>query len=278
MNAKQLLDAQDLEPKKSLGQNFLHDPRALTKIVEAAGVQPGETVLEVGPGTGALTRYLAQAAAHVICIEIDGRLIPILRDQFADRPQVQIVEADILKIDPAAAVEYEPYVVVANLPYYITSAILRHVLEQQHKPRRIVVTVQQEVAERVVAKPDDMSILAVSVQYYGTPKIVARIGSASFWPRPDVASAVLQIDVHPESHFDVPNDQAFFAVVRAGFGQKRKQLKNAMGAGLDITHQQAGEIITAAGVDPTRRAETLTLDEWAAVTRVAAAMGVTSTE
>jgi 16S rRNA (adenine1518-N6/adenine1519-N6)-dimethyltransferase len=270
MNPKYLLDMFEVTPKKSLGQNFLHDPNALEKIVVTADLMPGDTVLEVGPGTGTLTVALAQSRANVIAVEIDDRLLPILRQQLSDYPSVRLVQADILETDIGELVGTGEYTVVANLPYYITSAILRHLLEARHKPKRLVVTVQQEVAERLIAHPGDMSLLAVSVLFYGQPTIATRLNPAAFWPRPDVASAVVRIDVHERSPVDVPDEELFFRVVRAGFGQKRKQIKNAMGAGLGLSHAQAGELLEEAGVDPTRRAETLALDEWAAITRVVA--------
>ena len=273
MNPKYLLDTFEVAPKKSLGQNFLHDPNALEKIVDTADLMPGDTVLEVGPGTGALTVALAQSRARVIAVEIDERLLPILHQQLSDFPDVQIVHADILETSAEELVGDKQYVVVANLPYYITSAILRHLLEGPHKPKRLVLTVQQEVAERLIAKPDDMSLLAVSVQFYGKPSIVTRLSPAAFWPRPDVASAVVRIEVYEQPPVDVPSEALFFKVVKAGFGQKRKQLKNSVGAGLGITHADASAILTEAGVDPTRRAETLTLEEWAAITRVVVAHG-----
>lgn len=268
MNPKYLLDTFNIDPKKSLGQNFLHDPQALEKIVATADIAPDDTVLEVGPGTGALTVHLAQSAARVIAVEIDDRLIPVLEKQLCDFSNVQILHADILKTDVQALVGDGDYVVVANLPYYITSAILRHLLELPHKPRRLVLTVQQEVAERLIAPPGDMSLLAVSVLFYGKPQIVTRLGPAAFWPRPDVTSAVVRIDVYDRPPVDVPNVDLFFKVVKAGFGQKRKQLRNAIGAGLGLSHPQAGTLLEAAGVDPARRAETLTLPEWANLTRI----------
>jgi 16S rRNA (adenine1518-N6/adenine1519-N6)-dimethyltransferase len=270
MNPKYLLDMFQVTPKKSLGQNFLHDPNALEKIVVTADLMPGDTVLEIGPGTGTLTVALAQSRANVIAVEIDERLLPILRQQLSDYPSVRLIHADILETDIGELVGADEYTVVANLPYYITSAILRHLLEARRKPKRLVVTVQQEVAERLIAKPGDMSLLTVSVLFYGQPTIATRLNPAAFWPRPDVASAVVQIDVHEQPPVDVPAEVLFFRVVRAGFGQKRKQLKNAMGAGLGLSHAQAGALLEAASVDPTRRAETLTLDEWAAITRVVA--------
>jgi len=162
------------------------------------------------------------------------------------------------------------FVVVANLPYYITSAILRHLLEPYRRPRRLVVTVQEEVADRLVALPGDMSLLAVSVQFYGKPQIATRLNPAVFWPRPDVGSAVVRIDTYDNPPVDVPDAKTFFRVVRAGFGQKRKQLKNSLGGGLGIKAKVAGEMLEQAGIDPTRRAETLSLEEWAALTRTVA--------
>lgn len=268
MNPKYLMDTFNLDPKKSLGQNFLHDPNALEKIVQTAGITAQDTVLEIGPGTGALTVYLAQTAAQVIAVEIDDRLLPILKQQLCDFGNVQIVHADILDIDVNDLVDDQDFVVVANLPYYITSAILRHLLEGPHKPRRLVLTVQLEVAERLLAAPGDLSLLAISVLFYGQPRIVTKLSPAAFWPRPDVASAVVRIDVHDQPPVDVPSEDLFFKVVKAGFGQKRKQLRNSIGAGLGISHPQAGAILETAGIDPMRRAETLTLEEWASLTRV----------
>ncbi len=270
MNPKYLLDTFDVDPKKSLGQNFLHDPNALEKIVDTAELMPEDTVLEVGPGTGALTVFLAQSAARVIAVEIDERLLPILQHQLGDFNNVEIVHADILETSVDQLVGPGDFVVVANLPYYITSAILRHLLEPAHKPRRLVLTVQQEVAERLIARPGDLSLLAISVLFYGKPSIVTRLNPAAFWPRPDVGSAVVRIDVYEQPPVDVPGEELFFKVVRAGFGQKRKQIKNSIGAGLGITHAGSAAILETAGVDPTRRAETLTLDEWAAISRVVA--------
>jgi 16S rRNA (adenine1518-N6/adenine1519-N6)-dimethyltransferase len=271
MNPKYLMDTFEVVPKKSLGQNFLHDPNALEKIVETADLMPGDLVLEVGPGTGTLTVALAQSRAQVVAVEIDERLIPILQQQLADFPDVRIVHADILETEIADLVGNDDYTVVANLPYYITSAILRHLLETPHKPRRLVLTVQQEVAERLTARPGDMSLLTISVLFYGKPSIITRLNPAAFWPRPDVASAVVRIDVYEQPPVDVPSEELFFKVVRAGFGQKRKQLKNSLGAGLGLSHAEAGALLQEAGIDPARRAETLTLAEWAAITRVVAA-------
>jgi 16S rRNA (adenine1518-N6/adenine1519-N6)-dimethyltransferase len=175
-----------------------------------------------------------------------------------------------MTVDVPALMGPEPFTVVANLPYYITSAILRALLEAPRRPRRLVLTVQQEVADRLTAAPGDLSLLAVSVQFYGQPRAIMRINPASFWPRPDVDSAVVRIDVYDRPPVDVPDERAFFRVVRAGFSQKRKQLKNALGAGLGLNGAAAAALLERAGVDPRRRAETLTLAEWGALARAAA--------
>ncbi len=270
MNDRQFLDGRGIAPKKSLGQNFLHDPYTLEKIVALAELPPGATVLEIGPGTGNLTRALARAAGRVIAVEVDDRLIPLLQAAFADQPHVEIVHGDILTLDLAGRLGDTPYILVANLPYYITSAILRHVFEGMPRPQRVVVTVQREVAERLVATPGDMSLLAVSVQFYGQPRIALRLGAGAFWPRPDVDSAVVRIDVYERPPVDVADEALFFRVVRAGFGQKRKQLRNAISAGLGLDKAAADALLRAAGIDPQRRAETLSLEEWAALARAVA--------
>lgn len=270
-NPKALLEQYDLSPKKSLGQNFLHDPNALEKIVAVAELMPTDTVVEIGPGTGALTEVLAQRARHVIAIELDDRMKPVLEEQLAPYNNVVLVFDDILKVDVLQLVGTKDFVVVANVPYYITSAILKHLLETHRRPRRLVLTMQLEVAERIVAPVGDLSLLAVSVQFFGKAQIMTRLNPAVFWPRPDVASAVLKIDTYDKPPVDVPDVDSFFNVVRAGFSQKRKQLKNALGAGLHLDNAEAESLIEQAGLDARRRAETLSLAEWAALTRVVVA-------
>ncbi|MCC6615042.1 MAG: ribosomal RNA small subunit methyltransferase A [Anaerolineae bacterium] len=267
MNPKTMLEAHGLEPRKSLGQNFLHDPNVLEKIVASADLTPGTTVLEIGAGTGALTDVLARHAGRVLALEVDERLEPILRDRLGIYDNVQLEFADVLQTDVATLMGDQPYVVVANVPYYITSAILRHLLEAPNRPRRLVMTVQLEVAERIIARPGDMSLLAVSVQYYTRPKIVMRLNPAVFYPRPDVTSAVIRLDAHSEPPVQVPDEASLFAVVRAGFSQKRKQLKNTLAAGLRLSNDEAVALLDRAEIDPRRRAETLSLEEWAAITR-----------
>ncbi len=262
MNPKALLDHYHIHPKRSLGQNFVQDPSALDKIVDAAELAPGATVLEIGPGTGALTERLAHSVRRVIAVELDTRLEPILKAALGHLPNVEIVFGDILETNVPALVGDEAYVVVANVPYYITSAILRSLLESPKPPRRIVLTVQLEVAERLVAQPGDMSLLAISAQFYAKTQIAGRLKAAIFWPRPEVDSAIVRLDTYDRPLVDVPSEQAFFRMVRAGFSQKRKQLKNSLGA-------EGAALLERAGIDPRRRAETLSLEEWAALTRAA---------
>lgn len=268
MTDRPAADPSAFAPKKSLGQNFLRDPHLLEKIVELADVPAGGTVLEIGAGTGALTRALAKQAGRVLAVEVDDRLIPSLQQTFADQPHVEIIHGDILTLDLSERLRDAPYLIVANLPYYITSAILRHIFEHLPRPQRVVVTVQREVAERLIAGPGDMSLLAVSVQFYGQPRIVLRLKPAAFWPPPEVESAVVRIDVYEHPPVDVPDEALFFRVVRAGFGQKRKQLRNALSAGLRLDKESTEALLRGAGIDPQRRAETLSLDEWAALARL----------
>jgi len=273
-----ILRAYGLHPRKALGQHFLVDRDALAAIVAAADLAPTDTVLEVGAGVGILTAALAERAGRVVAVELDDDLQVALRGLFALQPRVEIVAADILRVDPAALLGLPPgaggrqagYKVVANLPYNITSAVLRHLLEAPVRPERLVVMVQQEVAQRLLAQPGDMSVLAVSVQLYAAPSLVTLVPAASFHPPPKVDSAVIRLDVHLQPPVDVPDVDRFFRVVRAGFGQKRKQLKNSLAHGLQLDGPTTAAILAAAGVDGTRRAETLSQAEWAALTRVAA--------
>jgi 16S rRNA (adenine1518-N6/adenine1519-N6)-dimethyltransferase len=249
--------------RKRFGQHFLADPNLLHKIVRAADVQASDTVLEIGPGLGDLTHALSQAAARVVAVEVDRDLTARLREQFADS-NVKILEGDILQQPPdmwlAQAQCAPPYLVVANLPYYITSAILRYLLEARVPPTRLVVMVQREVAQQIMARAPHSNLLAVSVQFYGTPRIVADVPAGAFRPPPKVDSAVVRIDVNAAAPTIAP--KIFFQVVRAGFGARRKQLHNALEHGLKISRAQVQSLLNRAGIAPIRRAETLTLEEW----------------
>jgi 16S rRNA (adenine1518-N6/adenine1519-N6)-dimethyltransferase len=269
MKVHELLRQWQIQPSKSLGQNFLVEPVILERIVDAAELSCQDTVLEIGAGLGTLTEYLAQQAGHVVAVEIDKHLLPILRSVMRPLENVTIVEGDILALQPSDLIDVpsERYQVVANLPYYITSAVLRHLLESDLKPQRMVLTVQREVADRITAEPGDMSLLAVSVQFYGSPQTLFRIKPGSFYPSPSVESAVLRIDVHPRPTVEVPDGETFFRVVRAGFAQRRKQLHNTLSASLQLSSDEVSARMEDVGIDSRRRAQTLSLEEWGAVTR-----------
>jgi 16S rRNA (adenine1518-N6/adenine1519-N6)-dimethyltransferase len=266
LNAANILRSHGLRADKSLGQNFLQDSYALEQITAAAEILPTDTVLEVGPGLGALTRHLAVAAKQVIAVELDGRLLPPLREVLTGYTNVEIVHGDMLNLAPADIVPATDYLVVANIPYYITSALLRHLLETTPRPRRVVLTVQKEVAARICAAPGDMSLLALSVQVYGQPRVVATVPADAFYPAPKVDSAVIRIDLSPAPFIPYTLLDSFFALAKAGFSQKRKTLRNSVSAGMRKSPAETEAMLRAAGIDPMRRAETLSLEEWRELT------------
>lgn len=257
MHPKNIFQHYHIHPKKSLGQNFLFDEHVLRRIVAAANVTETDRVLEIGPGLGALTDVLAQTAVSVTAVELDQRFFPILEAQLAPFNNVNLIHGDILDQSPSDLFN-QPYKVVANVPYYITGAILRHLLSATHKPTCMVMTVQKEVAERITAVPPKMSLLAVSVQYYGQAQIVDTIKAGAFWPRPDVDSAVIRIDLTNQSLAD---EKTFFRVTKVGFSQKRKQLKNNLKQ-LGLSAQRVATLLENAAIDGRRRAQTLTIAEW----------------
>ena len=257
-----LLRKYGLRPDHSLGQNFLVDQAGLEKVVSAARLAGGEDVLEIGSGLGNLTRLLAAIARKVVAVEIDNQLIPPLKEVLGELPNVRIVTGDILKLDPTELMESGSYRVVANIPYYITSALIRHLLETRIPPKSLVLTVQREVAERICATPDKMSLLALSVQVYGHPTIVARLPAGAFYPPPKVDSAVIRVEVYPNPGMHPKQLDLFFRLAKAGFSQKRKTLRNTLRGGMGWSKEQSEAILTRAGIDPSRRAETLSLQEW----------------
>ena len=262
LNIPGLLKQFGLRPSKSLGQNFLLDDRAMQDIVHAANIQLTDEVLEIGPGLGNLTRYLALAAHRIIAVELDKGLFPALEKVVAPYKNVRLVQGDILRLDPAGLMEKPDYLVVANIPYYITSAVIRHLLESGGHPRRLVLTMQEQVAERICARPGKMSLLSLSVQVFGNPQIVTYIPAEAFFPAPKVDSAVLRVEILPEPVIPPASLDNFFTLIKAGFSQKRKTLRNSLSGGLGIAPIQAENKLAAAGIDPMRRAETLSLEEW----------------
>jgi len=277
---KRLLHRFDLQARKGLGQHFLIDEEVLKLITSAAELVPTDIVIEIGPGLGVLTKELAGQAGWVVTVELDDKLAAILNQTLASFNNVTIINEDILSIDPAALLrEHKPrfppaisspfsYKVVANLPYYITSPVLRHFLEASVKPQAMVVMVQKEVAEAIVAEPGQMSLLSISVQFYGEPRIISYVPARCFYPAPEVDSAILQIRLHPQPAVVVTDKKSFFGLVRAGFSASRKQIVNSLAQGLGISKAEVLALLQEARIVPQRRAETLTLDEWGQLWRV----------
>jgi 16S rRNA (adenine1518-N6/adenine1519-N6)-dimethyltransferase len=261
--------------KKGLGQNFLVSQGAVRMIMAAAEVGPQDTVVEVGPGLGVLTKELVAAAGKVVAVELDRELAQALGGELASAANLTILCADAREVIPRKLTGGAPYKLVANLPYYAASPILRHFLESDHPPRRAVVMVQREVAKNMTAQPGQMSLMSVGVQVYGKPRIVGYVPPGAFYPRPKVTSAVVRIDVYPRPAVDLDDRRAFFEVMRAGFSAPRKQLRNALSHGLGVPPEEGEALLAATGVDPRRRAETLTLDEWGALYRTAQERGLT---
>jgi 16S rRNA (adenine1518-N6/adenine1519-N6)-dimethyltransferase len=250
-----------LTPSKALGQNFLHDQGIVRRIADNAGIEPDDTVLEIGPGLGILTEQLASRAKRVVAVELDDRLAEYLPTVLPSN--VELVHADALEIDPAALAGPD-YLVVSNLPYSVGNAILRRILEAVPPPRILTVMVQREVAERIAAAPPEMSLLAVGVQFYGKPKILFRVGGGAFIPAPRVESDVLRIETQPPP-LPVDEHSAFFRVVQAGFAQRRKQLGNTLSTGLLIERATILDALNEAGIASAERAERLTVDDWVRV-------------
>jgi 16S rRNA (adenine1518-N6/adenine1519-N6)-dimethyltransferase len=197
-----------------------------------------------------------------VAVELDEKLLKVLGDMLGSYKNVDIIHADILELDLGELFNRPGYLVVANIPYYITSALLRHLLETNQKPSRLVLTVQKEVAERICATPGKYSLLALSVQVYGEPRVAARIPAGAFYPVPKVDSAVVRVDIYPQPLIPPEKLDAFFRLAKAGFSQKRKTLRNALAGGMGWGKEKAWEILHAAGIDPQRRAQTLSIEEW----------------
>ena len=253
-----------ITPKKSLGQNFLINSRILDKIAEAAEISKKDTVLEVGPGDGNLTQKLAQKAKKVIAVEKDRRLIDSLKEKFKDT-NVEIIEADILKLKIETLIEnlklrIENYKVVGNIPYYITSKLIRTIFEDWPKPKLVVLTIQKEVAQRITAKPPRMNLLALSVQFFAEPKIISYVSKENFRPVPKVDSALLRIKLR-RAQQSKEFTERFFKIARAGFSQKRKFLISNL-KGLGANKNELALIFKELGINQKSRAEELVLEDW----------------
>lgn len=266
LNIFPLLKRYGIKPKKSLGQNFLIEPAGLNKVVVAAELTKDDEVLEIGAGLGSLTYLLAQTSRQVVAVEIDKAMLPPLRQALAEFENVRVIGGDILELKPDELMQGQDYVVVANIPYYISSAIIRHLMAASKRPKRVVLTVQKEVAERVLARDGKMSLLSLSVQLFGQVSMAGVIPAGSFLPTPEVDSAVLKVELYSQPLVPLDQQEAFFKLAHAGFGQKRKTLRNSLSAGLALTASQVETLLHEGGIDPKRRAETLSILEWKRLT------------
>jgi len=266
-----------VQPLKRLGQNFLTDKTALKKVITAAELKPTDIILEIGPGTGILTQELAKRVKRVIAIEKDKRMVDILREEMKDFRNVEFINDDVLKI-----INYKlfknlkleirnSYKIVGNLPFYLTAPVIRKFLEGKNPPKEMILIIQKEVAQRICAKPPDMNLLAVAVQFYAKPKIISYISKKSFWPQPKVDAAIIKIPRFPKSQIydwiSETNKSLFFKIVKAGFSQPRKQLINNLSKKLKINKDKVKNWLLENGVPPTQRAETLTVEDWIKLAR-----------
>jgi len=257
----------DLKPNKLLGQNFLVDKNILKKIIDAANLSPDDLVLEVGPGTGVLTEGLVRHAGCVIAVEKDKSLAAALKVKFSGTKNLKIIEDDILEFIKQGEVTTEQdYRVIANIPYYLTSHLIRLLLESTNPPKEMILMIQKEVAQRICAAPPKMTLLAVATQFYAQPKIIASVSKNSFWPAPKVDSAIIKITPHQNFSGQV-DPKIFFQVVRAGFAHPRKQLGGNLSGGLKIKKDQVSETLAKAKIKNSQRAETLTIEDWLKISK-----------
>lgn len=275
-NTIEILKKYNFRFQKKYGQNFLIDTHVLDKIIASAGITQEDFVLEIGPGIGTMTQYLCENARHVMAVEIDQNLIPILKDTLSSYDNVTVVNEDILKLDiTRIAEEYnqaEPIKVVANLPYYITTPIIMGLFESHVPLESITVMVQKEVAERMQSGPGtkDYGALSLAVQYYSEAEIVANVPPNCFMPRPNVGSSVIRLTCHRKPPVQVKDEKLMFRLIRASFNQRRKTLQNGLSndGGLHISKEQAAQAIEKLGVSPTIRGEALTLEQFAALSNI----------
>jgi len=267
---RQLLRQFGFKPRKSLGQHFLVDEAVLERILSAVELSHGDIVVEIGAGLGILTEGLAKRGAKVIAVELDSKLVALLKKRLAPFPDVKIIRADILKVTPQQLLQnnltasefIRGYKVIANLPYYITSPVLNHFLEAQSRPSEMVVMVQKEVGEAIAAAPGKMSFLSVRTQFYSKPAIISYVPAASFYPPPKVDSVILRLNVYSQPPIEVSDVAGFFDIVMHGFSSPRKQLRNSLAHSFKMPPRQVVSLLEKAGIEARRRAETLSLEEW----------------
>jgi len=276
---REILKRHGMQPQKKLGQHFLVEPHMVQRIVDAAEIGPRDVVVEIGPGIGTMTQFLAQRAALVVAVELDRRLLAVLKDTLGAYPNVRVAHGDILQVNLDRLVQDQlaresrnpvPYRVVANLPYYITTPIIMYLLEEKFAVSSMVLMVQREVARRIVAQPGskDYGALSVGVQYRTRARQVLDVPPGAFWPPPEVHSAVIRLDRREQPAVHVPDEKLFFAVVRAAFGQRRKTVHNALSSGgLGPSREQWLDILHRAGENPQARGEQIGLAGYAAICR-----------
>ena len=272
---KNLLQEYNIRPNKLMGQNFLINPRVLQKIIETADLK-NDIVLEVGPGLGTLTQELAKKAKKVIAVEKDKQMNEVLKETLKDFKNVEIIQGDILKVLRSGLVSSDlarserlrskgqtlnsNYKVVANIPYYLTSPLIRMLLESANPPEEIILMIQKEVAQRITAQPPKMNLLAVSIQFYAQPKTISYVSKASFWPEPKVDSAIIKIsNIEKIKEID---QERFFKIIKAGFSSPRKQLANNLSEKLKIDKGEIKSALAKCGLNPQARAESLSLEDW----------------
>ena len=260
-SAKNLLKKHAILPSKGLGQNFLADKKIIERIVRAAGIKADETVLEIGPGLGVLTVKLAKLAKKVVAVEKDQRITEVLKNLLVGQnvENVEIIHGDILKFNPAScSLKPKSYKIAANLPFYLTAAVIRKFLEEDRPPKEMILVVQKEVGQRICAEPPRMNLLAVSVQFYAKAKIISHISKKSFWPRPKVDSVIIRIIPGP---FPQQLRERFFIIVKAGFSQPRKQLTNNLKK-INPDRETIENWLVKNSIKPSSRAENLGVNDW----------------
>ncbi len=265
-------DERHLRARKNFSQHWLVDRDALDLMVSTAQLTRADNALEVGAGMGVLTAELARRAGRVVAIEIEQGVLPVLRRTIKRYDNVEVLEMDLLKCNPADIFGAEPYKIVANLPYAITALTLRHFLEASNPPTTMIILIQLEVAERITTGAGDMSLLALSTQFYSTPRIIARVPASSFMPRPKVDSAIVQLDIHAPPVTGELRDR-IFVIAKAAFAQRRKQLHNVLPGGLHLPASQVQDWLEAAHIAPDRRPQTLSIPEWITLATLMPSMG-----
>ncbi len=256
-----------VKPKKRLGQNFLNQIGVIKKLIAAAELGDNQTILEIGPGTGNLTRELAKTGNRVIAVEKDRELAAILGKEFADAINVEIINADALKFNESKIIP--PYKIVANLPFYAAAPMIRKFLESGNPPRSMAVIAQKEVAQRICAQPPRMNLLALSVQFYAAPNIIGQISRGCFWPVPKVDSAILRLDLFPKAGEGCKKEfiDRFFKIAKAGFAHPRKQLAGNLAGGLNISRERAIEWLAKNDLPRNCRAQDLAVENWIGLAR-----------